>query len=220
VETPPGVDLNLFSPSIPDTRKKNCRNFVFIGSLSPIRNIEFLIENFSDLANTTDEHIHLDIIGGGPAEKQLGQKIESIGCEKYVHLAGIKNQKELFSSLSSYDAGIAYVPNGPHETAPSLKSIEFAASGIPIFASDTPGHQAYSKRGFDFIFFKNKPASFKKVLAMAIRDGVAVDSIYKNLQAVTDYGWAQIINNKLLPLYDHLTKQIHCRSKKEMKYAQ
>lgn len=206
VETPPGVDLKLFHPSIPATHKVTCRNFVFVGSLSPIRNLEFLIENFAALAKKSDEHIHLDIIGGGPAEKKLCTMVESIGCGKIIRLVGVKNQNELLNELSSYDAGIAYVPNGPHETAPSLKSIEFAASGIPIFASDTLGHRAYAKRGFEFIFFKNKPASFKQVLSMAVQESVAVDSIHKNLQTVADYDWAAIVQKKLLPLYDRLIK--------------
>jgi glycosyltransferase involved in cell wall biosynthesis len=219
VETPPGVNLKNFHPSAPMTRKVICRNFVFIGSLSPLRNIEFLIENFAALAITLDEHIHLDIIGGGPAEKRLCTMVESTGIGKFVRLVGVKNQNELLAKLSSYDAGIAYVPNGPHETAPSLKSIEFAASGIPIIASDTLGHQAYIKRGFEFITFKNKPASFKQVLRIAIQEGVAVDSIHKNLQTVAGFDWVAIVQKKLLPLYDRLTKGKSRKRSKEIKYA-
>jgi glycosyltransferase involved in cell wall biosynthesis len=206
VETPPGVDLKLFQPSIPLTSKVICRNFVFIGSLSPLRNIEFLIENFAGLASTLNEHIHLDIIGGGPAENQLYKMIKSAGYGKFIRLVGTKNQKELLAGLSSYDAGIAYVPNGPHETAPTLKSIEFAASGIPIFASNTMGHRAYVDRGFKFILFKNSPASFIKVLGRAIQEGVETNSINTNLKIVNNYDWDAIVRKKLLPLYDHLTK--------------
>ena len=220
VETPPGVDLNRFHPSIPVANKVMCRNFVFVGSLSPIRKIEFLIEHFSALASNSDQQIHLDIIGGGPAEKQLVRMIKSNEYGKFVRLVGVKNQNELLTSLSSYDAGIAYVPNGPHETAPSLKSIEYAASGIPVFASDTPGHQTYAKRGFVFTFFKNTPASFKHAIGMAIQEGVIVHSIQTNLKIVTDYDWAAIVQKKLLPLYRRLTKGTYGKPKKENTYAQ
>ena len=206
IETPPGVDLKLFQPVIPKEQKLFCRNFVFIGSLSPLRRLDFLINNFGNLANKTEKKIHLDIFGGGPAEKQLQHLVNAKGFEKFVCIAGAVNQNELMPKLASYDAGIAYVPNGPHETAPSLKSIEFAASGIPIFASDTPGHQSYVRRGFKFKIFSNSSESFEKVFSQALIEGVSSESIEINLKIVADHDWGTIVQKKIIPLYRQLIK--------------
>lgn len=205
-EIPPGVDLGSYQPKIPDVNRVKPKRFVFIGSLSPLRKIDFLITNFVDISNESKERIHLDIFGGGPSEINLKKLVESMNCEDIIRIAGVLPQDELPKRLSSYDAGIAYVPNGPHETAPSLKSLEFAASGIPVFVSDTLGHRDYAGRGFKFEFFKNNSKSFRETIQKSINEGVAIDSVCNNLNKIKEFNWATMVQERLFPLYERLLR--------------
>jgi len=205
IEIPPGVELTQFEPAIPEIETlPPCRKFVFIGSLSPLRELEFLIENFADVASDSAEKIHLDIYGGGPEEDKLRLLIDSKKNGDKIRLIGALPQDTLSKLLSEYDAGIAYVPNGSHETAPSLKSLEFAASGIHILASDTIGHREYSHKGFKFDLFKNNPHSFREKIDRVIHERRLSTSVINNLDSVTPFAWATLVKERLLPMYESL----------------
>jgi len=91
-----GVGLTNYTPSTTKQNTQKCfsGNLLFVGRLSPEKNIEFLLECIS-----LDERLNLTIIGDGPLRNQLEKK----ACPRVKFLGHIENSK-LRSHFESSDA--------------------------------------------------------------------------------------------------------------------
>lgn len=212
-EVPPGVELARFSPQQRGRRHKP-KNFIFIGSLSKTRRLDLLVDMFKSAVEKINPSLKLDIFGQGDAIEDLQKQIESCCLENNISLKGIVAQKELFKRMPEYDAGIAYVPDKGFRTifskAPSLKSLEYAASGIPIIASATIGHKYYhNNHGFKFELFDNHCHGFVNALNNLCQNSETQNMVEQNLLAIKNFDWNHIIKTKLLPTYQHLVKNSH-----------
>ncbi|GLQ05764.1 hypothetical protein GCM10007924_09850 [Sneathiella chinensis] len=203
-EVPPGVDLKKFSGKTTGT--KRIKRFVYVGSVSKVRNIEFLVKEFASFAAQVKEDVSLDIIGGGDALEGLLAKVSAQNWSS-INLIGSLPQDQVFEKLGQYDLGIAYVPNGRYDRAPSLKSLELSAAGLPILASDTAGHRDYMDRfGFQFNLFKNQLGSLTENLR-SISNADLEKQRMKNLEVVEGFDWQTIGLQRLLPLYRDLASK-------------
>lgn len=61
-----GVGVFNYVPQPPYVERREVKNFLFVGRLSPEKNLDFLIRQFE-----RHPELHLDIIGDGPMRKQL-----------------------------------------------------------------------------------------------------------------------------------------------------
>ena len=134
----------------------------------------------------------------------------TVGTKVILYRRGSLNHK--FKKLSEYDVGIAYIPYEKESVlftkAPSLKSLEYAAAGIPIIASATAGHIEYMKRyGFQFELFENTKTTFLSVMEKITRNGIPDDMVSNNLDKVKAFGWKSSAENKLIPLYRRLAEK-------------
>lgn len=205
IELPPGVDLKSFDRKDGARKTGNIKKFVFVSSISKTRKIPFLIYAFSQLARQTEGIVTLDIYGDGNATEELLREIHNNKATDFITYHGRVAQKDLLKKLSSYDAGIAYVPYENFTFAPSLKSLEYSAASLPVFVSDTEGHKEYNKKHkFNFIMFENSTEGFVNVLLNAVRNGVPNHHIEENRNAVEAFDWSSIVEEKLLPLYEKL----------------
>lgn len=210
-EIPLGVELSNFKKASPWEGRKKCIRFLYVGSLHPLRKIDKLMRMFQSLADKANREIYLDIFGYGPAEPAL-KKIAREGRKGIINLNGLLMQKELNRKMSDYDAGIAYVPNELYDHAPSLKSIEFAAAGLPVFASNTAGHRKYIDEGLTFNTFENSSESFCSTILPSIREGVDYNEIEQNDQNIKRFDFQYIVDNDLMELYRNtLISNVHNR---------
>lgn len=201
-EIPPGVDLSLFEKNIKNPANQIPRNFVFIGSITERRNLQFLVTSFGEFSKKNNIPVTLDIFGAGNAAGKLSSYIANNSLQHCVVLRGVLPQKELLKKLKTYDAGIAYVPYKYFSLAPSLKSLEYAAAGIPVLASNTEGHRAYNlKYGFKFKLFQNTREDFHSTMSDILQQGFSREDIAVNTNAVGKFDWKYIIEKRLLPLY-------------------
>lgn len=209
-EIPPGVDLAKFNPN--NIRSQNPNKFIFIGSLARTRRIDLFIDFFRHAITELDSSLTLDIYGQGDAASDIQNQIENYNLQNSISLKGVMTQKGLFKVISKYDVGIAYIPDegvgSMFSKAPSLKSLEYAAAGIPIIASATTGHKYYQdKHGFVFELFNNNCDDFVKVIDKISKNGVLNNMVDQNLIAVKKFDWNHIVESKLLPLYDQLVNK-------------
>jgi glycosyltransferase involved in cell wall biosynthesis len=163
IEISPGVNLDLFQSTY--KRSKIPTKFIYIGSLNKNRNIHLLVDYFIKTIAKIGYDLTLDIYGTGDKENELKELIDRKISANNVSLKGFLSQKELFSILPEYDAGIAFVYDKTWDSiyskAPSLKTLEYAAAGLPVIASKTQGHLDYMNRfGFRFLLFSNFFNSF------------------------------------------------------------
>ena len=206
-EIPPGVNLCWFKNKA--VTKKSPEKFIYVGSLNKTRRIDQLVLFFVKASQRLGGNLRLDIYGQGDAEQDLSVLIkEQLQCSN-VFLKGCRTQNTLFAIMSEYDAGIAYIASGNgtsiFDKAPSLKSIEYAAAGLPILASRTQGHLDFMKRyGFNFELFNNTFEEFYNSMNKLVKHGVDEKDLENNLSSVKKLDWNNIILSKLLPLYEKL----------------
>lgn len=209
-EVPPGVALEMFEPGRPELREPS--RFVFVGSLAKVRDVGFMVRAFGEAAGRVSRPITLDVYGAGDDEDHLRALAGELGLEGTVVFKGVLPQEELFRVLPGYDVGVAYVPldrkNRVFANAPSLKSLEYAAAGIEVLASATPGHKEHCRRhGFDFCFFRNTRADFAAGVEALCSRGLDEARLEKNAAAVAGMDWQAIVDGTLLPCYERLLAQ-------------
>ena len=76
---------------------------LYVGRLSPEKNLDSLISAFSRVFELQDE-VHLVLVGDGPLEGFLRAKAEKTPCRQRIHFAGRKEGKELYSHYLMADA--------------------------------------------------------------------------------------------------------------------
>lgn len=105
--------------------RKEVKNFVFVGRLIPVKNLEFLIRVFNNLP-----HLNLTIVGFG----ELEQTLKDIAKENVTFTGAIANEK-----LSEvYQAHDVFILPSKSETW-GLVVEEALNNGLPIIVSDRVG---------------------------------------------------------------------------------
>ncbi len=110
------------------------------------------LKKYYDSHDTTTSPVRFDIVGDGPALKDLHTLCERYNLQQYVTFWGTKGSKELQTFYQQADIGIstlAFHRKGLGEGA-SLKSREYCAVGLPfVYAfqdNDFPEHFPYALR--------------------------------------------------------------------------
>lgn len=195
MEYPLGVDLGMFHPSYPVKERQSCRNFVYVGSLHPLRQTERLIRAFHSFSQQVPDPVYLDIFGNGPDLNPLINLVEKLQASNHIRLKGLCDHKKLLKRLSRYDAGIAWVPYEHYDKSPSLKILEFMASGIPVLASDTTAHKSLVDDGLSFYCFSNHYTSMINAFKNSYKMGFAKETIINNISLLKRYNYEYIIDN-------------------------
>lgn len=205
-EVCPGVELASIGG-----RRGSCggspERFVYIGSVTASRRLDILVDAFIAWSRQLRKPVRLDIYGAGNALDELRARVSQAGGESSVVFHGAIDQQSLLEKLPSYDVGVAYVPDDLFAKAPSLKSLEYAAAGIRILASDTVGHRDYAKRfGFQFAFFRNDIRSIVAALDRIYCEFESLSDPAVNLRCVERFDWSSIVRDQLLPAYKEMTQ--------------
>ena len=162
------------------------------------------MKSFCEYVRETNSNKTLDLFGDGDDLASLRRyaRENNFDCIKFH---GAIPQHLLIRRLSEYDVGIAYVTQDKYSSAPSLKSAEYAASGLPILASDTAGHRDWAKRyGFSYGFFDNTVNDIKRTLAETGNREEVRKQVANNLDAIRRFDWHRVVNEDLLPVYSRL----------------
>jgi GT2 family glycosyltransferase len=140
---------------------------VYIGSTHPKRQLERLLWLVSNIEPALRRVVVLDIYGSGGSQQDLLQLADKLRLGGQVRILNALPQAELFSRLKEYDIGIAWVPWGEYDSAPSLKFLEYAASRLSIIATDTFAHKRNVEEGFEAHLFNNSPSGLGRALVAA-----------------------------------------------------
>jgi glycosyltransferase involved in cell wall biosynthesis len=107
---------------------------LYVGRLSGEKNLLILLDQFA-LATRVAPELHLALIGKGPQEEELRQRVVELGLEACVHFRGVVPYDEVGDWLAAADA---FVTASTSEVHP-LTVIEAMAAGKPIAAVESPG---------------------------------------------------------------------------------
>ena len=148
------------------------RNVVFLGHLVPRQGVGTLLDALAILA-ARGEKVVADVIGAGPDEPKLRERVRSLGLAHAVRMHGyVADHREVERLLASSSIGIA--PYEPSETtftrhADPGKLKAYLAAGLPIILTDVPPNAHELARDAGAVLVRYDPVD----IADAIADGLA-----------------------------------------------
>lgn len=210
LEYPLGIDITFFPDPITFYERSKIKEFVYIGSLHPKRKIDKLIECFQYTFDKHSVKAQLDLYGRGADMDKLEKVASSSRSYGYVCFKGLLDQQELIKKLPSYDAGVAWVPEEKYSHSPSLKAIEFLASGLPLIASNTIAHRHLADKT-DIFLFDNNPESFERSIKeiKSWNDNDNLQCLKNNRKVVEQLDYEVIIEKYFIPLFNNLNSSLN-----------
>jgi alpha-1,6-mannosyltransferase len=214
---PMGVHCGGFSPA---RRKRSARQellsrisvaagsamhprlLLYVGRLSPEKNIDVLVDMMEILKADPSAEYHLLFAGDGPRSYWL-KSVANLKAPGRIHLLGhIANREELADLYANCDAQVHPNPKEPFGIAP----LEAMASGLPVVAPCAGGVLSYANGGNAWLV---KPTGTD--FAAAVREVFADDAtravkIEQALQTAANFDWPQVAG-VFFELYDELFRR-------------
>jgi 1,2-diacylglycerol 3-alpha-glucosyltransferase len=137
---PNGLDLTPYRGYIqPVDRSKfgfsaNDVICIYVGRLSPEKDLSLLIRAFYGIAMTYD-HVRLLVVGDGPERENLEAQVKHMNIRAKVFFTGMVDYQEIPSYLVCSDI---FVTPSSAETF-GLSTVEAMAAGLPTLGIDSPG---------------------------------------------------------------------------------
>jgi len=131
---PNTVDTNLFHPLCNESKKKDKKQLLLVGWLSPNKGISYLLRALRYLQENRDDFV-LDIVGDGPKRVEYEQMCTELGLQTKVRFHGVKSKQKVAEFMGRCDF---FVLPSLWETQ-SCVLIEAMASGKPIVATEVGG---------------------------------------------------------------------------------
>ncbi|MHB1475862.1 MAG: glycosyltransferase [Dermatophilaceae bacterium] len=172
------------------------RHLLFVGSLTPRKNPDVLLDAFAQITDETS--LDLVIVGGGPLETMLADRARALGIADRVHIEGSRAHSELDAYLAQ---AAALVLPSSSEGMPIVVN-EALASGTPVVASRLPGieQQVRSEEWGTLV-----PPGDVDALVAALRDTLRRDWDYAEIAATCGVpSWNEYARS-LVRLYRNLT---------------
>lgn len=131
---PTGLDLKIFNQSfdVGELKSKldldnDSKILIFIGRIGPEKNLDELIDYFTELI-LKDNNFRLIIVGDGIPVKKLKKMVRKLKIDKFVRFTGEVNQSEI---SKYYKLGDVFVSPSTCETQ-GLTYMEALASSLPL----------------------------------------------------------------------------------------
>jgi glycosyltransferase involved in cell wall biosynthesis len=139
---PNGVDPRLFHPAAPDTEIRQRLGIGdgpvlgFVGGLRQWHGVEILPELLQRLVGRFPQ-ARLVIVGSGPLESTLSQRLEALGLSAHALFTGMIDHQQVAGVIRQFDIALAPYPQLDHNFYFSpLKLFEYMACGRAVVAAD------------------------------------------------------------------------------------
>ncbi|MGH3119389.1 MAG: glycosyltransferase family 4 protein [Gaiellales bacterium] len=138
---------------------------VTFGRLSPVKNIELMIQAVERLAPAVQD-VSLDIIGGPAAPRDqdyvtwLKGYATSLGVEGRVRFLGPRPPAEVAPIVRKSSISLNLSDTGSMDKA----ILESAASGVPVVTSNAAARRLVASRGLGFLAIEPTPSSLEAAI--------------------------------------------------------
>lgn len=148
---PNGADIDLF----PEPQGFDSKELLFVGRLRPKKNVGDAVTAMEIIVSDhPDAHLH--IVGNGPLEEPLSNRIADLGLEDAVTMHGYV-ERHSDALLDLYRRSSLFVLPSDWEGHP-LVLLEAWASGVPVVGADAVGIREFiRKTGYGVITPRNDP---------------------------------------------------------------
>ncbi|MHA1583358.1 MAG: glycosyltransferase family 4 protein [Candidatus Baldrarchaeia archaeon] len=173
----------------------------YVGRLTPEKNLETLLEAFSEFINYTDKRAKLVIIGDGPLRSKLEKCVKERGINSCVHFSGYV--RDAYKFLSGVD--IFVLPSLSEGSPFSL--IEAMVAGKAIIASDIPAIRGIVEDGKEALLFDpHNPQQLKELMLKLYRDKELKRRLEENARQKAKQYDANIVFSKILQIYKEVLR--------------
>lgn len=187
-----------------DLSTSSVNKWVFASVLHPKRKIDVLLEGFALFLKQVHVPVELDIFGAGPDSLRLQQIARNLGIDGSVRFRGLVSQETLYDAMQNYDAGIAWVPKELYDGSPSLKSLEYAATGLDVLATATEAHLKMREDGFRFKYCNDDAVGVATGMFELLEQSDRLDIATQNLEAVRSHLPQNVVHNFINPRLEEI----------------
>lgn len=142
------------------------RVLIYLGSMSPIRRLEFLFVVLELVDGAHD--IELLMVGGRSADHvtRLRDAADERGVSSSVTFTGwIDDRREIQRAVAAADVGVSPLPtDSVLRTNAPIKTLEYMSSGTPVVASSTPDQRSVLAESGAGIAVDHDPLEFSKAI--------------------------------------------------------
>ena len=159
---PNGVDTHRFAPGASTTASDGERRILYVGRLSPEKNLATLV---TAVARLPKPRPRLVIVGAGPLEGALRRQAEAEGVS--ADFRGVVDQRRLPELYASADAFVLASFTEGHPKA----LLEAMSSGVACVASDCAGNRSLVADGVTGLLFDpRRPDELRACLHRVLTD--------------------------------------------------
>ena len=176
---PWGVDYEKFSGErIPHEDYR----VLFVGQMRPYKGLKILLQAAKGLDLT------LNIVGDGPDRREYEEYAEKIGL-KNIYFYGAISDEELRKLYLSSD--VLVLPSVSMNEAFGLVTLEAAAAGCAVIASDLPGVRDLVK-DFGLLIKPNDIDSLRDALLLFKDEYTRQRYVHRGLKVAARYSWRKV----------------------------
>lgn len=195
------VDVNRFSPSPLDRTKPPIPTLIFVGRLSPEKNIEGILDALAILQTRSRPVPKLNIIGDGQLKGSLRAQVDQLalsvsfwGSVPNEQLPGIFQRADIFILPSFYEG---------HPKA----LLEAMSCGLPCIGSDVEGIQQEIRHGGNGYLCRTSPESIADAIETVLNDDALQVELGRRARqyVVENYALETILQKELEVLKDVLS---------------
>ena len=191
-----GVNTNFYKQNNEKKVQKGYPQLLFVGNLFEYKNIQFIIQIFTQLKKEFPK-IHFQIIGDGIFKKNLNEMINKRNLQNQIELVGRVNDEQL---REYYDSCDIYTTASTWEFF-NLPLLESMSCGKPILVSDLPVHQEIISKSLAGEIFSMNVISFVEKMKIILEDYQKLSKNARKFAVEND--WTSMAK-KISNVYDEL----------------
>jgi glycosyltransferase involved in cell wall biosynthesis len=171
---PMGVEDPFFTEQRVDVQPRPEQDrvrFLYIGSLSPIRQLERILDAVPLILQSTDA-FSIDFIGADLSQGWYQSLIDKLNIGDHVRILPPVPYTTVPTMALQYDVAFAYVPEQPADWQyhPTLKVLEYRALGLPIIATDVVPNRETVLHEQNGLLIPNTSAAIADAMLRFIQD--------------------------------------------------
>lgn len=158
--------------------------FIYVGTLSRLRNLERLLAAARKVKAQNDQ-FQLDLIGPDHANGYYHQLVDEWQIGDVAAVRPPVPYDQVPALLQSYDVGMAYVPDRPTwHYQPAIKVMEYRALGMPILSTDVTTHREVVEAGINGLLVADTVESIAAAMQRFVGEPEFLHSCRTNAQAM------------------------------------
>jgi glycosyltransferase involved in cell wall biosynthesis len=189
---PNGVDTAAFAPAEPRRACGPVRRVLYVGRLSPEKNLSALVRAAGLLRGRPP--LRLIFVGPGPLREPLEREARALDVD--VEFPGVIDQERLPTVYRSADAFVLASFTEGHPKA----LLEAMSTGLPVVASDCIGNRSLVTDGVTGLLFDpHRPEALAAALERVLTDGALAESLGRAAreQVAARYDLAVLVDREI-----------------------